>query len=195
MNNKDIPLEIKDFNESLRNVILINNDKLKLVKGMYEKLRTSKYSVMVFRYGFDLYLFNHMYEKYSREKAIGYLLGYPPKVVDWYVDAPNNVIYETGTVEYGSFTFKCPDFLLKYAKDYLTGPVDASTHTSYNRLLHILGKEDRPILYAKSIYNAEKVYTDHGIEYMPVLKDPNFNMSKYSRIPINKKIEQIEENK
>lgn len=58
-------------------------------------------------------------EAHGLDYALGMVLGYPPKCVEWFSRTSRQEHLQTGGLHGGSFSFKCPDSLMDYAKDYM----------------------------------------------------------------------------
>ena len=112
--------ETTAFNLGLRDVIIIDKRDLGRVNTphfLYPIMRTD---YLVARTKHPINLYKKLIEASGSSRyTIGCVLGYPPKCVDWFVNAPSELLPKCGVMRGKSFTFKCPTDLKTYAEDYM----------------------------------------------------------------------------
>lgn len=131
---------IQDYIEYKRDTISISPSELlnlQTITPYNSSYQINEHSVLVFRSYKDYSEFLKNKRAFGEYVAIGYSLGYPLACAIWYknlIDQENYAeLTETGTIDFGSYSFKCPEHLIEYAKDDLlkTTSYDSSIRMTY----------------------------------------------------------------
>lgn len=133
--------EFMAYSTGERDCILIDNEKLKFLKYKYIR-KNNKYTSIIFRYKKDVDLYDKLLKEYNDDYANGICLAFPPKVVKWYSFASHDEHIAGNAINFRSWQFNCPTFLLDYVKEYYTKRYGIH---NVKKDLKIITKEERRI--------------------------------------------------
>lgn len=112
--------ETMAFNLGLRDTIFIKISELKnVVRAHFSTSVIGRGCILVVSKLEQLSEFFNLSREYGEDYALGIILGYPPKCVDWFVNSTMEEHRTCKGVHGGSFSFKCPKELFSSAKDYM----------------------------------------------------------------------------
>lgn len=115
--------EVDAYNEGKRDVILVTERKLEDVIEEGRCARVAHNQWLVYRDSLDGFHCNLLIQSKGKAYGLGIILGYPPLCVEWYSKTERTELAYHGTLYGGSFSFKCPEHLIPYARAYM-----ANTH-------------------------------------------------------------------
>lgn len=107
------------FNLGLRDAIFIGTPELKRVVREHFASSVGKNGILVVSKLEQLAEFSKLSGKHGKDYALGIMLGYPPKCVNWFVNSTMEEHIACKDADGGSFSFKCPEHLFDYAKTYM----------------------------------------------------------------------------
>lgn len=116
------------FNLGLRDTIFIEVPELKRVVREHFATSVGKNGILVVSELDQLATFSKLSKNYGEDYALGTILGYPPKCIEWFVNSNFEEHVTCKAVHGGSFSFKCPCELFDYAKAYMAEKHNVDLH-------------------------------------------------------------------
>lgn len=186
--------ETEEFNSGNRDVILIDQSELNDITRRYSSLVylniPNTNAVLVLANFGDVNWFKRLQEYNSLDFALGIVLGYPRKVVEWFDNASDDELYNTGSVNFGSLKFKCPDNLFEYAYNELMNNIEISGNINHAPLLYMKSNHDNegngdielvPLLAKIKRLKEEKPMNDENQDSQP-LREVRIGSQKYTKV-------------
>lgn len=112
--------EIEAFNRGERECILLLEEYLDQIKSSYHIRKfPDGQGVLIAESKMSINTFNKLYAMEGMDIALGMVLGYPPECVRWFSKLSSEEKKRAPGINAGSYSFKCPIHLLRYAKEYM----------------------------------------------------------------------------
>lgn len=114
------PKPILDFNLGHRVAIVLGEEELSHLERSYYKMKLYGSIYLVASDKMSIEVYNESIKLgFNDEEVLGCVIGYPVECAKWFAKASREELSNSGVMMSGSYTFKCPEHLVDYAKEYM----------------------------------------------------------------------------